>query len=125
MANEWSYYFFFSFGTVYFTLQLRKSVVDQLRRRGPDGSIDHLCSVGNLNVLACGCVLHMRGPLTLQPAIDAKSRDWLLWNGEVFGGCVKVGIGSMDTVDSFYLLTLLLCMVANDAKQISSIQIAM
>ena len=41
-------------------------------------------------MLAYGCVLHMRGPLTLQPALHAKTRDWILWNGEVFGGGVEV-----------------------------------
>ena len=88
------------FDTMCPTLQLHEGVIGRLRRRGPDGSVLHQCSVGNLNVLAYGCVLHMRGPLTLQPAIHAKTGDWMLWNGEVFGGGVNVCTGAMDTIDS-------------------------
>ena len=91
--------------------QIHEGLVKQLRRRGPDGSAHHSCAVGNLNVLAYGYVLHMRGRLTLQPAVETKTRDWLLWNGEVFGGDVNVCacITAADTVNRMLPIDVATC----------------
>lgn len=62
-----------------------------LRRRGSD-----VCSstvrklAAGVVVEGRGYVLSMQGQLTEQPLQDPVSGDWLLWNGEVFGGNVLV-----------------------------------
>ncbi|XP_077583670.1 asparagine synthetase domain-containing protein 1 [Stigmatopora nigra] len=62
-------------------------VCDNLKRRGPDSSVDLTVSGSNPSYQCyfSAHVLHMRGLLTPQPLQD-HAGNLLLWNGEVFGG---------------------------------------
>ena len=41
--------------------------------------------IDDIVVHVIGCVLHLRDDLTPQP-LESDNHNWLLWNGEVFGG---------------------------------------
>lgn len=62
------------------------SACTRLQNRGPDSSSQADVIIDQQNHLVfTGHVLHMRGPLTPQPARN-KRGCCLLWNGEIFGG---------------------------------------
>lgn len=63
-----------------------------LKRRGSDALGSTHNAVGDVQVEGKGCVLSMRGPVTKQPVINQETKDWLLWNGEIFGGKLEVTI---------------------------------
>lgn len=58
---------------------------ENLRRRGPDSGRDAEVTGAGYRCVFSAHVLHMRGALTPQPLRDAGG-NFLLWNGEVFGG---------------------------------------
>ena len=71
-----------------------------LRRRGPDAQAEVV--VGELHTTGfelhlTASVLHMRGDACLPQPLRSDAGDVLLWNGEIFGGGVAVGVGESDT----------------------------
>jgi asparagine synthetase B (glutamine-hydrolysing) len=55
-------------------------------RRGPDADKILLHTTwSRLSAAVAGYVLHLRGELTPQPLTNDHG-DFLLWNGEIFGG---------------------------------------
>ena len=74
-----------------------------LKRRGSDMCGSAVGRSAGVVVEGRGCVLNMRGRLTEQPLRDAATGDWLLWNGEVFGGKVQVRLFSCS-----FIITVLL-----------------
>ena len=65
-------------------------ILKRLKHRGPDGTRE--CSVkvgGCLQLHLLGTLLCMRGDPTAQPLVNDDG-DHLMWNGNVFGGCMKV-----------------------------------
>ena len=66
-------------------------MVNRLRRRGPD-CLHEVCIPivgGDLHLDLLGTLLCVRGKLTPQP-LGNEAGDWLLWNGNVFGGSIQV-----------------------------------
>ena len=77
-------------------VQLLSILEPYLRRRGSDVfGFDH-DRVAGLLVEGRGYVLSMRGCLTVQPLKNTSTGDWLLWNGEVFGGKLRVSMQWLD-----------------------------
>ena len=71
-----------------------------LRRRGPDAQAEVV--VGELHTTGfelhlTAAVLHMRGDACRPQPLRSDAGDVLLWNGEIFGGGVAVGVGESDT----------------------------
>ena len=65
--------------------------MERLKRRGPDGLHEVRVPVagGNLQLDLLGTLLCMRGEPTPLP-LGNEAGDWLLWNGNMFGGDIKV-----------------------------------
>ena len=65
----------------------------RLQRRGPDSQYQVSLPVGGggLQLELLGTLLCMRGELTPLP-LGNEAGDWLLWNGNVFGGGIQVTI---------------------------------
>lgn len=61
----------------------------KLQRRGPDGSREVSIPMADLQLDLLGTLLCMRGEPTPQP-LGNEAGDWLLWNGNTFGGSIKV-----------------------------------
>ena len=76
--------------SILFDLKLIAALEPYLKRRGSDACGSVVSQSAGVVVEGRGCVLNMRGCLTEQPLHDAATGDWLLWNGEVFGGRVQV-----------------------------------
>lgn len=69
----------------------QEALVNRLRRRGPD-CVHEVCVpvVGSdLRLDLLGTLLCMRGEPTPLP-LGNEAGDWLLWNGNVFGGSIEV-----------------------------------
>lgn len=67
-------------------VQVIGTVLEKLKRRGHDSVISKSYNIkDDIVVHVIGCVLHLRGDLTSQP-LESDNHNWLLWNGEVFGG---------------------------------------
>ena len=67
------------------------AVVERLQRRGPD-CLHEVCiplSGGALHLDLLGALLCVRGEPTPLP-LGNEAGDWLLWNGNVFGGDMQV-----------------------------------
>ena len=67
------------------------AVLDSLKRRGPD-CLHEVClpvAGGGLQLELLGTLLCMRGEATPLP-LGNEAGDWLLWNGNVFGGGIEV-----------------------------------
>eukprot|EP01134_Creolimax_fragrantissima_P006594 CFRG6594T1 len=76
-----------------------------LAKRGPSSQNVVKRSLPNDRIaMFCGCVLHIRGELTPQPATDSTGQNLLLWNGEVFGGKATPPITENDTAHLMSLL---------------------
>ena len=72
---------------------LQDVVLGRLQRRGPD-CLHEVClpvGGGRLQLELLGTLLRMRGELTPLP-LGNEAGDWLLWNGNVFGGDIQVTI---------------------------------
>ena len=82
-------------------IELTPSARAALARRGPDAQADQRVVLegdggARGTLLACGCVLHLRGPLTGQPLCAEDTGDILLWNGEAYAGLDGLGPQSND-----------------------------
>ena len=72
-------------------------ILPLIENRGPDETSNYSIQVKNafnetFTLYFVGSVLHLRGKLTKQPKVKEHvgCSDVFLWNGEVFGGNVKV-----------------------------------
>ena len=66
-------------------------LLERLKRRGPD-CVHEACvpvAGGELQLDLLGTLLSMRGEITPQPLAN-EAGDWLLWNGNIFGGGIEV-----------------------------------
>lgn len=67
-----------------------------LHRRGPDlHGVEHV-AVGDATLELIGASLCLRGRPTRQPFRTQDSKNWLLFNGEIFAGDVNVGNDEND-----------------------------
>ena len=76
----------------------QEALVKRLQRRGPDGSRE-VCipmASADLQLVLLGTLLCMRGEPTPQP-LGNEAGEWLLWNGNTFGGSIKVYSTSLCT----------------------------
>eukprot|EP00731_Ephydatia_muelleri_P018592 Em0011g632a len=79
---------------------LKEVLLPLLCRRGPDRTGEVTTPLGASPPLwldLVGTLLHMRGGLTPQPLRNGKG-DYLLWNGNVFGGGIDIRSDENDTV---------------------------
>lgn len=86
-----------------------QQVADSISPRGPDG-FSTFAVTSSFTLLAA--VLALRGhKVTLQPRVSASNGSSLCWNGEVFGGVLRVLPGASDTEAVFDEL----CKVSDEA----------
>ncbi|XP_064386647.1 asparagine synthetase domain-containing protein 1-like isoform X2 [Halichondria panicea] len=87
--------------------QLKEEILWKLKRRGPDAIKEVTLKVGgpSLHLNLIGSLLRMRGDPTPQPhqvevtsATGTHHTNHLLWNGNIFGGGIKIPRGCNDTV---------------------------
>ena len=83
-----------------------------IENRGPDETSHYSIQVKNtfnetFALYFVGSVLHLRGKLTKQPKVKENigRSDVFLWNGEVFGGNVKVHFNILRFFDSNFELS--------------------
>ncbi|XP_056145488.1 asparagine synthetase domain-containing protein 1 [Lampris incognitus] len=96
--------------------ELDKTILQYLKRRGPNSSQDITVTGSNpfYQCVFSAHVLHMRGLLTPQPIQDSIG-NILMWNGEVFGG---LPINSVDNDTDILSQKLFAC---NSPSEILSI----
>lgn len=72
-------------------------VIPQIENRGPDASHQYALQLNEVTTMVCyGTVLQLRGELMKQPVVDEHG-NFLLWNGEIFGG-LQIVEGQNDTI---------------------------
>lgn len=76
-----------------------------IHKRGPDSCTTYRYNCHDTNrdsvfpkIKATGSVLQLRGKSPVEsPLVDKKTGDFLLWNGEIFGGDITVAPGMNDS----------------------------